>query len=83
MNAKQARAYLKVANNGATTELNRFYNAAREKMDNGYNQNDGKVTMSYSSLLLSDEGVKSLKIEGYSIKKVPQLGGIDQLEISW
>lgn len=85
MNTKQARAYAKTVKPGEDKELTRFYNAAREFMDNrnGETDEEGKYRMTYSSLLISKDNIAELWEKGYVIEIIPVVGGSDNYLICW
>ena len=55
MNANQARAYAAKVDTTIHKELVRFYNSAREFMENGSFRKGEKISMVYSSFLISKE----------------------------
>ena len=84
MNAKQAREYAKTVKPGEDKELTRFYNAAREFMDNRDGEADeSKFRMTYSSLWISKENINELWDKGYVIEIIPVVGGSDNYLICW
>lgn len=83
MNAKQARAYAKTVKPGVHKDLVRFFNAAREHMENGcYNPGD-KIRMTYSSLLIGKDQINDLWDMGYVIETIPVVGSFDNYLICW
>ncbi len=84
MKAKEARAYANTAKSNNSKELNRFFNAAREFMDNMENFYPGDpIRMTYSSLLISKDGVSDLWDMGYVVEVLPVVGGSDNYLICW